>query len=257
VTLPFAITLPHCSDRLPGDIKSTLMLDSRQILDSVDLGTTEIFSRMPVASVLSASWCRLVVDLNRDHRDQGVKGVVPFHDYEGRCVYPPESIPDEKEVARRLDRYYFPFHRKLSEQLNRSDIKGLMDCHSMNPVGPRRAPDAGMRRKDIVLSNNGNVRGEADETRGTIACPGHVMREMKNLLENEGFSVSLNRPYRGGFITCRYGPGLMRKGGLAVQIEVNQGLYIDAGADKPSPEKTAEVSARILKVLEKIAERLP
>ncbi|MBW1788532.1 MAG: N-formylglutamate amidohydrolase [Deltaproteobacteria bacterium] len=257
MTLPFAITLPHCSDRVPSDIKSTLMLDDTQIMDSVDLGTAEIFGHMPAEAVLSASWCRLVVDLNRDHRQRGERGVVPRFDYEGRSVYLPGSGPDEKELARRLDRYYFPFHQELTEQLNRTDIKGLLDCHSMNPVGPGQAPDAGMRRKDIVLSNNGNVMGEEDAALGEITCPGPIMREMKALLENAGFSVLLNSPYTGGFIIGHYGPKLMPRGGLAVQIEVNQDLYVDAGAGRPSPEKTAGVGAGILKVLERVAGLLP
>ena len=256
MTLPFAITLPHCSDRIPSDIKSTLMLDDTQIMDSVDLGAAEIFGHMPAEAVLSASWCRLVVDLNRDHRQQGQSGVVPRFDYEGRSVYLPGSGPDEKELARRLDRYYFPFHRKLAEQLSRTDIKGLLDCHSMNPVGPGQAPDAGMRRKDIVLSNNGNGMGEVDPALGEVTCPGPIMREMKALLENEGFSVSLNKPYTGGFITRHYGPKLMPGGGVAVQMEVNQGMYVDAGARRPSPEKTAGAGAGILKVLERISGHL-
>jgi N-formylglutamate amidohydrolase len=157
---------------------------------------------------------------------------------------------------KRLDLYYFPFHRQLTEQLNRTDVKGVLDCHSMNPVGPREAPDAGMPRKDVVLSNNGNHLGGRDAALGEITCRGPVLQEMKALLENEGFSVSLNRPYSGGFITRHYGPGLMRKGGFAVQIEVNQGLYIDPENRRLLPEETAEASARILKALESVAERL-
>jgi N-formylglutamate amidohydrolase len=253
--LPFVITIPHCSPRIPDDVRSALTLDEVEIRASVDAGTAEIFAHTPAEAVLSAAWCRLVVDLNRDHRHQGPNGVVPLLDYDGRTVYPPGREPDEAERLRRLERYYFPFHDRLIRCLARPNVKGLVDCHSMNPVGPERAPDAGMRRKDIVLSNNGNSVGEADASPGGITCPGRIMRDMKALLENEGFSVALNAPYTGGFISRHYGSRLVPTGGLAVQIEVNQGLYVDEGG-KASHAKTAGVRDLLLNVLEKIAREL-
>jgi N-formylglutamate amidohydrolase len=125
----------------------------------------------------------------------------------------------------------------------------------MNPVGPGRAPDAGMKRQDLILSNNGNAMGDPDAALGPTTCPGRIMRGMKGGLESAGFSVSLNAPYTGGFITRHYGARLSPSGGLAVQIEVNQGLYLDA-VGRVSVAKTADVRTRLLGALEKTAREI-
>jgi hypothetical protein len=51
-----------------------------------------------------------------------------------------------------------PFHDKLENTFASSDIKFLFDCHSFNGTGPKDAPDSGKKRKDIILSNNGDLK---------------------------------------------------------------------------------------------------
>jgi N-formylglutamate deformylase len=256
VTLPLVISLPHCSGRVPARIRPTLALDDRGIRDSVDIGTTEIFGRLPAASVLSAEWSRLVADLNRDPNQRDAKGIVPVLDYDGRSVYLPGMYPNEKEVAKRLDRYYFPFHRRLTDMLDQPGMKGLLDIHSMNAIGPAQAPDAGMRRMDIALGNNGGTRGEASPALGRPTCPETILFLMKTSLEGEGFSVSLNSPYSGGFITAHYGRTLMQGERFAVQIEINQALCVDADNTTLRPERAAAVGERMERALEVFVGRL-
>lgn len=253
MTLPFVISLPHCSGRVPADIRPALALSEAEILTSVDIGADEIFGRLPARGVLRAEWSRLVVDLNRDSRQRDDRGLVPRLDYQGRTVYRKGMYPDGGAVERRIARYYLPFHRAMADMLERPEVVGLLDCHSMNGVGPAGAPDAGRRRKDVVLGNNGDVQGEEARDRGPLTCPRPVMAAAKAAFEQEGFSVSLNDPYAGGFIATTYGLRLAEAGKMAIQIEINQALYVGSRGKAILPGALEAVRARVSRALEHIA----
>jgi hypothetical protein len=53
----------------------------------------------------------------------------------------------------------YPFHDKLEDAFASPGIKFLFDCHSLNGIGLKDAPDSGKKkRKDIILSNNGDLK---------------------------------------------------------------------------------------------------
>jgi N-formylglutamate amidohydrolase len=253
VKLPFVISIPHCSGRIPDSIKPALALSPDEINDSVDWGTREIFGAINAADILWARWSRLVVDLNRDPERRDEKGVIPGVDYSSRPVYRPKRAPIGTQIDDRLTKYYWPYHLRLRDTLEQGDIKGLFDTHSLNGIGPSEAPDAGRKRKDIVLSNNGDQNGEATPTLGSTTCKVEVLRMMKQIFLSAGFSVSLNDPYTAGFITAHYGRALARKGKFAVQIEVNQDLFTEPGTAKMVPEKLAASGERIRTCFDDIA----
>jgi N-formylglutamate amidohydrolase len=244
--LPFVFSAPHCSNRIPAEIRKSLNLSDQEIEESTDIGTLEIFGTLPASAVFCASWSRLVVDLNRapDQRDR--KGVVAHIDYSGRNIYRPESLPGKEEVERRLRVYYNPYHRQLRGALDSNEIAGLIDCHSLFAIGPPEAPDPGEKRKDIVLSNNGDLQGFARPGSGPTTCPAERLKLAKAVFEESGFSVSLNRPYAGGYITTHYGHSLSKKGKMGLQMEINQDLYCATGTILPAPDKVEEVRERIL-----------
>ena len=97
--LPFVISVPHCSGRIPERIRADLALSNDEIADSIDLGTREIFGFLEAGDILCSEWSRLVVDLNRDpeHRDR--KGVIARIDYFGRSIYYANAGPDEGNLA--------------------------------------------------------------------------------------------------------------------------------------------------------------
>jgi N-formylglutamate amidohydrolase len=79
---------------------------------------------------------------------------------------------------------------------------------------------------------------------------------MKRAFEESGFSVSINRPYSGGYITTHYGHTRACRGMLAVQIEINQDLYCKPGSIEVLPEKAREVRERVLLAFSQIAGRM-
>jgi N-formylglutamate deformylase len=256
MTLPFVISLPHCSGKIPEPIRSGIVLNETEIGDTIDLGTREIFSDLPAETILCAQWNRLVVDLNRPPHQRDAKGPVALLDYHGRFIYGPEAIPDESEILRRLSVYYNPYHRRLENALQRANIKGLLDCHSLKGIGPPESPDSGKKRKDVTLGNNGGPGGKNDPLRGEITCAPAVLRFIKEVFEMADFSVSLNDPYAGGFIVSHYGPALMAEGKMALQIEINQNLYLAPETEKIIPEKAADIRRRMLNCLKEIGEAI-
>lgn len=253
---PFIISLPHCSKQVPKEVRPTLALNNKEIWDSTDRGTKEIFGSIPAKKIIFARWSRLVVDLNRSPTQQSAKGVIPQVDYHGRFIYRSGCIPDENERKRRLKEYYWPFHKRLVEAFEETDSKALFDCHSLNGTGPEAAPDFGMKRKDIILGNNGDRSGNINPARGDITCPAKTLQLMKESFERAGYSVSLNDPYPGGFITNYYGKKFASAGKIVVQIEINQDLYMEHTPKRLSPKKVEKVKIRVLQSFKEIASKL-
>ncbi len=254
--LPFVMSVPHGSYQIPEDIRDSMALTQREILESTDLGAREVFTQLPVTVALWSRWSRLVVDLNRDFKQRDPKGVVPEVDYYGRDIYKEDCRPEEMEVERRLKAYYWPYHNRLKEAIENPEMKVLFDCHSLVPIGPSGAPDPLRWRKDIVLGNNGNPRGDANPALGDITCPAAVLQIMKEVFIKAGFSVSVNQPYSGGFITTHYGLELIKKGRMAVQIEINQDLYVDSETLQLDRNKLGNIANRLQMIFREIARKI-
>jgi N-formylglutamate deformylase len=119
------------------------------------------------------------------------------------------------EAIRRIEGLYKPYHRALRRLFTRvhRDFGAavLIDCHSM----PSTAGSKDERpRADVVLGD-----------RYGTSCVAAVAETIESTLRAQGYSVSRNKPYAGGFITEHYGRPV--RGLHALQIEVNRGLYMN------------------------------
>ncbi len=255
MNLPFLITLPHCSSRVPEHIRADFALNEKAVHQSEDHGSFEVFGSLPARAV-KAEYSRLVVDLNRAPVNSGPKGVVAETDYHGRQIYKTGRYPDEAGILTLINSYYMPFHEKIAAAFSAGGIRCLFDCHSLSGTGPPDAPDAGKRRKEITLSNCGDESGHIDPEKGGISCPADLVTGVKEIFEASGFSVSINDPYRGGHITWHYGMKYARQNKYAMQVELNQDLVMAPGDTRINPEKTKETERRIKKIFKEIASRL-
>jgi N-formylglutamate amidohydrolase len=80
---------------------------------------------------------------------------------------------------------------------------------------PSHPPGPGYQSKsDFVLGDR----------HGTSCAPA-LVRYVEAILKSWGFTVSLNKPYAGGYITERY--GRPRDQAHALQIEINRALYMN------------------------------
>jgi N-formylglutamate deformylase len=236
------VSVSHAGGEVPPAIRATLAQTDRQILANVDLGTAQIFGPLPAAAVIMARWSRLVVDLNRDPAQRDDKGVIARTDYRGRPVFRHGLEPDIKETERRIEAYYRPFHRRLSTALDSPGIRFLVEGHSLDAFGPADAPDPGGPRADVVISNRGDETGGPDDE---VTCSPRLLGDLAAALQGRGLSVAKNFPYRGGFITRHWGPILRQRGGGAIQIEVNKGLFLDEPNLAVIGDRAADVRRRL------------
>ena len=254
--LPLILTIPHCSDRVPPEVRSMLAVDQKEIDRSVDLGTDFIFETHQVLACFKAQWSRVVVDLNRAPDENRRLGVVATMDYHRKPLYTPGREPDDAEVQRRLERYYWPFHNRVLQALAAPGLKIFFDCHSLTAVAPAAAPDAGQSRADVVLGNNGGPDGGPTEGGGPVTCSPEALEIVASAFRDQGLSVSLNQPYRGGYITRHYGQQLVARGSRACQIEINEGLYSTAGCGTIDYVRAKDVREKVRAVFKQVAEEL-
>lgn len=254
--LPFVLSIPHCSAALPSEVKRDVTLTDREIAESMDFGTREIFSALKARHVIAAQWSRLVIDLNRDPNNHSAKGIVALSDYHGRVVFKPGKAPSDAQIKERVHRYAQPYHETIASALRDKKVIGLIDCHSLNGIGPADAPDSGKLRRDVTLSNNGDAQGRLQADGKALTCPPRTLQTAMSAFEAQGFSVSLNHPYRGGHIVNHYGMLLQRCGRFALQIEMNQDLYMERDAIIPDSERLKVISQRVEEALVQFAIRL-
>ena len=119
------------------------------------------------------------------------------------------------DAIRRIESLYKPYHRALRRLFTRvhRDFGAavLIDCHSM----PSTAGAKDERpRADVVLGD-----------RYGTSCVPAVAEIVEATLRGQGYVVSRNKPYAGGFITEHYGNPAV--GLHAIQLEINRALYMD------------------------------
>ena len=125
-----------------------------------------------------------------------------------------QRIPVD-DAIRRIEVLYKPYHRALRRLVTRVHrdfgTAILIDCHSMpsNAGGRDERP-----RADIVLGD-----------RYGTSCVAVVAETIEATLRKQGYVVSRNKPYAGGFITEHYGNPAV--GLHALQLEINRSLYMD------------------------------
>jgi N-formylglutamate amidohydrolase len=148
-------------------------------------------------------------------RVAGGLGTIPRVVAEGEDIYR-QRLPIA-EGLRRIEAVYRPYHRALSDLLDRlHDRHGavlLIDCHSMPSSAANHLPGKGAKA-DVVLGD-----------RFGVSCAEEISLHAEALFRAAGLAVHRNRPYAGGFITQNY--SAPRAGRHALQIELNRALYLN------------------------------
>ena len=209
-------------------------LSLQTLRSSEDLFVDQLFS--PVVSfgslMLSATFPRSFIDLNRDFEEMDPLLIEDLNSYKDTLKVSaglgviPRVVADQTPIYRhrlsiddatkRLKDFYFPYHDKLKSLIKQTHTSFnkviLLDCHSM----PRSSLNLA-RKKDPVDVVLGDCFGRS--------CEHEIVTELRNLLTEVGFKVSLNNPFSGGFITRNYAspPNNIH----VVQIEVLRSLYCD------------------------------
>ena len=235
-TTPFVINSPHSGRVYPPSFIEQSKLGNLAIRKSEDFLVDEIIQGgtrfgMPM---LKANFPRAFLDVNREPYELDAAmftGKLP--DYvntrsirvasglgtiakivaEGENIYSKKI--DAEEGLSRIEDIYRPYHACLRRLLAKTHVKFgcsvLVDCHSM----PSNAGQISYNSKpDFVLGD-----------RFGSSCNASITHAVKNLLQQMGYNVEINKPYAGGFITEHY--GRPHNGLHALQLEINRGLYMD------------------------------
>ena len=207
--LPVVISMPHSgvciTDRMGQNLKSDAILANMdwylpELYDFLeDMGFTVVINRVS----------RYVIDPNREltggKQPDYTKALIYEKTTFSRDLY--RCAPSEAETQERIDRFYQAYHQTLqdliAEKQKYFDRVYLLDLHSFG-----KELDA-----DVVLGN----------------CDGRSMSEsltryIKDLFTANHYTVSLNRPFRGGYIVRHYGSANGRCESL--QIELAYRAYI-------------------------------
>jgi N-formylglutamate deformylase len=232
---PVIFNSPHSGSVYPREFLATSRLDMTALRRSEDCFVDELVAGVVTRGypLMRAHFPRCYVDVNREPyeldprmfdgrlpsfantrsmRVAGGLGTV------ARVVGDAQEIYDQRlsvdDALQRIESLYKPYHRALRKLFTRvhRDFGAaiLVDCHSMpSATGRDDRP-----RADIVLGD-----------RYGTSCVGAVADIVETTLREQGYAVSRNKPYAGGFITEHYGNP---SAGLhAIQLELNRALYMD------------------------------
>lgn len=226
---------PHSGNLYPSDFQDGSVLSLSHLRRNEDLFVDQLMGGCldAGAPLLKALFPRCYVDVNRnpdelppawsDHpiketpRAKAGIGVVPTHIGERMPIY--RKNPKKADAQARLAELYHPYHAALSGLIEESKARFgqalLLDCHSMPGFAPM-----GSRRPDIVLGD-----------RFGKACHSETLSTLRTLMQEAGFSVAVNYPYAGGYVTEHYGKP--DEAVEVIQIEINRDLYVNPVTLKP------------------------
>ena len=192
---PVLISIPHCGQSVPEELKDHNTLNPIDILADSDAFTDAIYDIGKEGfPVIKTAIARAFVDLNRAPDDlppDNPDGVVKSHTCYNVPVYSEDFIPKGDLLKNVLSKYYQPYHNKIKEICKLGDILLALDCHSMASISPPVAPDSNKKRPLICL---GNIQGQS--------CNEEVTKKLAESL-SFGFSVpvadiTVNEPFGAG-----------------------------------------------------------
>lgn len=243
---PLLISLPHNGTALPDDIAACLTDTAKRVPDT-DWHVARLydFARALGASILVPLYSRYVVDLNRPEDDvslypgQNTTGLCPIVQFTGEPVYRDGQQPTPDEIAVRVDRYWRPYHRALTEEIARIRATHgrvvLWEGHSIRSVVPflfeGRLPDF----------NLGTAGGDS--------CSPALRHRLVQALETQAdYSFVVDGRFRGGYITRHYSD--IAAGVETVQLELAQLNYMDEDSFEYLPERAEKTQTLIRRLLE-------
>ena len=225
---PFLISIPHGGTEIPKEVAGRFALTDQELLWYCDPETRILFDfGRSVECTIDTPVSRMVVDLNRPPLPLPPKdpdGIIKVRTIDGKQVYLPGQIPDLNLIHQMMLKWYFPYHQRIDELIDRHPVRISFDCHSMLPYGSAEQADAGRDRPLICLGNYGDGQGRA-RPGGITTCPAAWIRSLADEFEREfpgPGNVAINTPFSGGFISNAH---YWRKGIPWIQIEINRALY--------------------------------
>jgi N-formylglutamate amidohydrolase len=211
---PILIIIPHGGRRVPEELEGCTAMSEFDLFYQSDCCANDLFSfNEKIAATVDTRISRFFVDMDRSYRDlpPGARdGIIKKTDLNGRDVFRKDVFPDHIALSNILKRYYYPFHEAIEKIIASGEIRLIVECHTMMPIGPAASPDAGRPRPLFLLEN---TIEEKDDTMPT--CPLALLNSLEaDLLKafaGEDYTVAekcaiASSPGQ-GLIMNRYGRG--------------------------------------------------
>lgn len=236
-TTALVLDSPHSGTWYPEDFRHAC--DLATLRRAEDTHVEKLYDFAPALGVawIEAHFPRSYLDANRDLTELDVslladpwpdpvvdgpkvrlgKGLVWRLTDDGVPLY--DRLLTAEEVRLRIERCWRPYHEAVAQVIDAAHRRHghviHINCHSMPAVAGSHATEfPGMVHPDFVI-------GDRD---GTTADPA-LTRWIAGFLEQRGYSVSINHPYKGVELVRRYGrPAGQRH---SIQLEINRRLYMD------------------------------
>lgn len=217
--LPVVASIPHTGVAMPPGYADRLASDAMRKLPMTDWHMAKLFGFLPSlgVTVIAAEVSRFVIDLNRPPDGEALypgryeTGLVPLESFDGSRVF--FNPPGEEEIAEARRDIYEPYHRALAGLRDEQREKGgviQLDLHSVTPAANKIS---GPLTHDIMLGD-----------RAGKSCSSWLTQTARQTYADTGFSVAVNDPYKGGWITESAGRAADVE---ALQIEMSWGVYLD------------------------------
>jgi len=228
---PLVLSIPHAGTDIPDEFAPALVSLWRARKDA-DWWLPQLyaFAEDLDATIIQTRISRTVIDVNRDpsgaslYPGQATTGLCPTTTFDGEPLYREGLAPDGPAIARRITRYFQPYHAALDTEIARlkqdHGTVVLYDCHSIRSEIPRLFPDT------LPNFNIGTNDGKSCDPLLTgeivAACAGA-----------ETYTHVVNGRFKGGWITRHYGNPA---GGVqAIQMELACRGYM-AEPEQPTAE---------------------
>lgn len=245
---PIIVSIPHNGQFIPHDVLKTMQATALDSHDT-DWYLSQLYGFLDERKIttICANYSRYLIDLNRDssgkalYKNSDNTELCPTSTFNLEPLYEEDEEPDVKEIKRRVELYWKPYHQELDRLIARSKEKFgyaiLFEAHSIAQEVPRffdgKLPDFNFGTNDGATVNT------------TIAA----------LLQNfdtGDYSKIINGRFKGGFITRNYAKP--EDNIFTIQLELSQAAYLDMDKNIIDLEKAENVIPTIKQLISELSQ---
>src|SRR5579871_1894931 len=199
---PLIVSLPHTGTFIPPEIEKDLASPWLARKDT-DWGVDKLynFAADLGATLVRTAVSRTVIDVNRDplgaslYPGQATTALCPTTSFDGEALYREGLEPSGREIARRRQLYFDPYHSALRQEISRlrrmhAQIV-LYDAHAIRSTIPR-----------LFNGTLPNLNIGTDNGRTAAAA---LVRGIETHCVKSNFTFVTDGRFRGGWTTRHYG----------------------------------------------------
>lgn len=183
--LPILIIIPHGGYKIPEELSNFVDVTEFDLFMQADTCANEIFDFSKMTSAkLDTNISRLFIDLDRPITaipPAKSDGIIKDKTLYEKKIFIGNNFPDEIAIANIIKRYQQPYIDAINKILSTDEIKLIIECHTIMPVGPKTCKDAGKPRPLVLLENKTKFRDETITTCSDMLA--------KDLLFNLGIAL--------------------------------------------------------------------